>query len=143
MQLSKFSDYSFRILIFAGTKNQLCTTSEVSKAFNISRHHLVKIIHRLEKLGFLKTKKGKNGGFQLNVDPSSIKIGKTLTIIEQNFDIVECFSSDKDQCKITSNCRLKHALHAAMGKFIDELNRYTLNDLLQPSNQLYRILLSA
>ena len=59
MQLSKFGDYSFRVLIYAGTKKSLCTTSEISKAFEISQHHLVKVVHRLEKLGYLKTKKRK------------------------------------------------------------------------------------
>lgn len=92
MQLSKFGDYSFRVLIFAGTKNDLCTTEEVSKSFEISRNHLVKVVHRLEKLGFLKTKKGKHGGFMLSEDPSMIRLGQLFQVIEQNLDLVECFS---------------------------------------------------
>jgi Rrf2 family nitric oxide-sensitive transcriptional repressor len=80
MQLSKFGDYSFRVLIFAGTKNDLCTTEEVSKSFEISRNHLVKVVHRLEKLGFLKTKKGKHGGFMLSEDPSMIRLGNCFKL---------------------------------------------------------------
>ena len=83
MQLSKFGDYSFRVLIFAGTKNEVCTTEEVSKAFKISRNHLVKVVHQLEKLGFLKTKKGKHGGFMLSEDPSMIRVGKLFQVIEK------------------------------------------------------------
>jgi Rrf2 family nitric oxide-sensitive transcriptional repressor len=142
MQLSKFGDYSFRVLVFAGTKNDLCTTEEVSKAFDISRNHLVKVVHRLEQLGFLKTKKGKNGGFMLGMDPSKILVGKVFQEIEQNLDLVECFSNKTNQCRINGRCRLKGVLHEALEKFIEVLNQYTLKDLLQPNKPLYRILLN-
>lgn len=142
MQLSKFGDYSFRVLIFAGTKNSVCTTSEISKAFNISQNHLVKVVHRLEKLGFLKTKKGKNGGFMLRVDPSTISLGTAFQAIEQNLDLVECFSRETNHCVINGNCRLKSLLHNALDQFIDFLNQYTLKDLLQPAKALQKILLN-
>lgn len=142
MQLSKFGDYSFRVLIFAGTKNDLCTTEEVSKAFEISRNHLVKVVHRLEKLGFLKTKKGKHGGFMLSEDPSMIRLGKLFQVIEQNLDLVECFSKETNQCRITGSCQLKSILHEALEKFVKVLNQYTLKDLLQSNKPLYRILLN-
>jgi Rrf2 family nitric oxide-sensitive transcriptional repressor len=142
MQLSKFGDYSFRVLIFAGTKNDICTTGEVSKAFHISQNHLVKVIHSLEKLGYIKTKKGKNGGFMLSMDPSEIRVGDTFQAIEQNLDLVECFSKDKNQCNINGNCRLKNVFHRALNQFIEVLNQYTLKDLLQPSKPLQKILLN-
>ncbi len=142
MQLSKFGDYSFRVLIFAGTKNDLCTTDEVSKAFEISRNHLVKVVHRLEKLGFLKTKKGKHGGFMLSEDPSMIRLGKLFHVIEQNLDLVECFSKETNQCRITGCCQLKGILHEALKKFVEVLNQYTLKDLLKPNKPLYQILLN-
>lgn len=141
MQLSKFGDYGFRVLIYAGTKKSLCTTSEISKAFGISQNHLVKIVHRLEKLGYLKTKKGKKGGFTLSQDPSEILIGNAFQSIEKNLDLVECFSEEMNQCVINDNCRLKHIFHRALEQFVVCLNRYTLKDLLQPTKQLEKILL--
>lgn len=142
MQLSKFGDYSFRVLIYAGTKKALCTTSEISKAFEISQNHLVKVVHRLEKLGYLKTKKGKNGGFTLSKDPSKILVGDAFQSIEQNLDLVECFSEEINRCVINDTCRLKHVFYRALEQFIGCLNQYTLKDLLQPTKQLQEILLN-
>ena len=142
MQLSKFGDYSFRVLIYAGTKKSLCTTSEISKAFEISQHHLVKVVHRLEKLGYLKTKKGKNGGFILSKDPSEVLVGDAFQSIEQNLDLLECFSKEMNQCVIHDACRLKHVFYRALEQFIGCLNQYTLKDLLQPTKQLEKILLN-
>lgn len=143
MQLSKFADYGFRVLIFAGTKKELCTTAEISKSYRISQNHLVKVVNHLEKLGFVKTKKGKNGGFELVEDPKQIRLGGLLRALEQNMDLVECFSRNDDQCRITDSCRLKHILQRALDEFVGHLDHYTLEDLLQPSKPLQKILLQA
>ncbi|PJE01227.1 MAG: Rrf2 family transcriptional regulator, partial [Leptospira sp.] len=48
MHLSKYTDYSFRILMYLGThEDRLVTISEVSKRYTISKNHLVKIVHHL------------------------------------------------------------------------------------------------
>ena len=48
MQLSKFTDYSFRALIYlADKKDSLATVEELANALQISEHHLKKIIHKL------------------------------------------------------------------------------------------------
>ena len=50
MQLSKFSDYSFRALIYlAHHSDELCTVDELAKALNTSEHHMKKVIHHLGK----------------------------------------------------------------------------------------------
>ena len=50
MQLSKFTDYSFRALIYlADKKGSLATVEELANALQISEHHLKKIIHKLAK----------------------------------------------------------------------------------------------
>ena len=44
MQLSKFSDYSFRALIYLAHHNdELCTVDELAKALNTSEHHMKKV----------------------------------------------------------------------------------------------------
>ena len=45
MQLTLFSDYSLRVLIYAaGHDGGPCTADEVATAYGISRHHLVKVV---------------------------------------------------------------------------------------------------
>ena len=47
MYLSKFTDYSFRILIYLGNNsNKLFTVDELSNTLNLSTHHIKKIIYK-------------------------------------------------------------------------------------------------
>ena len=54
MQLSKFSDYSFRALIYlAQHRDQLCTVEELSMNLNTSEQHMKKVIHKLGKTTYV------------------------------------------------------------------------------------------
>ena len=50
MNLSKFTDYAFRSLIYRGkNQNRLCTVQELANYLNVSENHIKKIIHNLAK----------------------------------------------------------------------------------------------
>ena len=50
MQLSKFTDYTFRVLIYmAKHQEKLCTVEQLAAELEVSEHHLKKVIHRLAK----------------------------------------------------------------------------------------------
>ena len=50
MYLSKFTDYSFRILIYLGNHpNELFTVDELSDILGLSTHHIKKIVYKLAK----------------------------------------------------------------------------------------------
>lgn len=59
MYLSKFTDYSFRALIYlAINKDRLCTVEELASNLEISENHLKKIIHKLAKTDYIISIKG-------------------------------------------------------------------------------------
>ena len=85
MQLSKFTDYSFRALIYlADKKGSLATVEELANALQISEHHLKKIIHKLAKTNYVISIKGRGGGLKLGMDPKDINLGEILKITEDN-----------------------------------------------------------
>ena len=66
MQLSLYTDYSLRVLLYLGTNpGERVTLNEISTTFNISKEHLRKVVHTLGKLGVVETYRGKQGGFEL------------------------------------------------------------------------------
>ena len=71
MELSQFTDYSLRVLIFAGLSDRLVSVPEIAETYQISQHHLVKVVHHLSKHGFLDTFRGRGGGFRLAKGPSA------------------------------------------------------------------------
>jgi Rrf2 family transcriptional regulator, nitric oxide-sensitive transcriptional repressor len=140
MELSRFTDYSLRTLLYAGMHSgRIVTVSEVAAAFGISANHLVKIIHKLGKLGYLETKRGRSGGFQLSLPPSEINIGAVIRLTE-SFALVECLGTEKGSCPIVGACILKRVIAEARDAFLGTFDRYTLQDLLKNRDALLKSL---
>ena len=130
MRLSLFSDYSLRVLMFAALKGEAFSLSEVAEAYDISRHHLVKVVNYLAKLGYLETRRGRGGGISLGMPPEEIRIGMVVRRTEDSPIIVECFDPQHNTCPINGSCRLKGALAQAVNAFYETLDRHTLRDLV-------------
>lgn len=142
MQLTQFTDYSLRTLIYiAIRKDKTCTISEIAESYNISRNHLMKVVHRLSQLGVLKTLRGKGGGLLLNAPPEQLNLGELVQKLEPNFFIVECFDAANGKCVIAPVCQLKKILCEATNNFIQTLQKYTLKDVIHNQKELGEILL--
>jgi len=132
MELSRFTDYSLRTLIYAGLHaGRTITVGEVAAAYGISENHLVKITHNLGKLGFIDTKRGRSGGFQLARTPGEINLGKVVRATE-SLALLECLGADGGRCPITRACVLKQVVGEALTAFLETFDRYTLEDVLRP-----------
>ena len=132
MKLTSFTDYSLRLLMYvAVNNNRLVSIREVSEVFDISRNHLMKIVHGLGKGDYLDTVRGKNGGFRLARAPEDINIGDLVRYTEEDMALVECFSDENSNCKMVENCILAGVFQLALESFFDVLDRHNLEDLLQ------------
>jgi Rrf2 family nitric oxide-sensitive transcriptional repressor len=120
---------------------RLATIREIAESYDISRNHLMKVVHQLNRKGYLKTVRGKKGGLRLHLKPEDINLGILVRETEPDFELVECFSSD-NLCNITPVCGLKHVMAEALQSFLNTLDQYTLEDLLPDRHkpQLMRIL---
>jgi Rrf2 family nitric oxide-sensitive transcriptional repressor len=129
MQLTKFTDYGLRSLIYLATQpDRLCSAREISEHYAISRNHLVKVLHRLAQLGYITSSKGKGGGIRLACEPEALRLGDLIQALEPNMNLVECFDPQTNTCTIVSTCRLKHILGKASKVFLHSLNQHTLAD---------------
>lgn len=136
MQLTQFTDFSLRALIYIALRNDSCSIKDITTAYQISDHHMAKIIHNLSKMGLIKTMRGKNGGIQMAAKPESINLGRLISQLEPHFDLVPCFNKEKANCCIAPACKLKTILHKAQTQFIGVLNEYTLADILSNKQEL-------
>ncbi|MGL4911681.1 MAG: RrF2 family transcriptional regulator [Romboutsia sp.] len=131
MYLSKFTDYSFRILIYLGSHpNELFTVDELSNCLDLSPHHIKKIIYKLSKNNIIESSKGRNGGIKLVRNPKEINLGNIFEITEDNLNITECFSKELNTCNLNCDCKLKPILYDALNSFRSTLSQYTLDDIL-------------
>lgn len=139
MQLTSFTDYGLRALIFLAAlpSGKMTSITEVTETYNVSRNHMVKIINQLSRAGYVDAVRGKNGGIRLGKPAAEIVIGQVVRDMEP-LQLVNCHS---DFCHITSACRLKKALHDAVQNFLSVLDGYTLADLVEDNHPLYQLLL--
>ena len=142
MHITRYTDYSLRVLIYLAVQgDRLATIQEIADSYDISKNHLMKVVHQLNKKGYIETTRGKKGGMRLHRSPSDISVGILVRETEQDLSIAECFSS-KSACKITPVCGLKLMFGEALEAFLSVLDNYTLADVIQEQHrpQLLRLL---
>jgi len=130
VRLTMMSDYALRVLLYAAAyPERLVTIDETQEIYGISRGHLMKIVGKLAGAGILLSRRGRSGGFTLNLPPEQIRVGDVLRLTEPDFEMVECFTSTND-CAITPLCRLPHVVSEALSAFMAVMDRHTLADLI-------------
>lgn len=136
MQLTLYTDYSFRVLLYLGVnRDRLCTIAEVSERCAATQNHLVKVVHNLGREGYIQTMRGRTGGIRLKKEPEEITLTEIIRITEVNMETAECLR-ENNTCHITDVCKLKGIFKEAQDEFISTLDRYTLATLLANKEQL-------
>lgn len=141
MQLTLYTDYSLRALIFLGLRpERQATISEIAESYGVSRNHLVKVVHNLAGMGYINTSRGRGGGLLLAKPIADINVGEVVRRTEPNFDLVECFDKECNTCPIAPGCVLIKGLKAARSAFLNVLDQFTLADVVANSEQLATLL---
>src|SRR5690242_21936410 len=141
MHLTKFSDYSLRVLIYLALHpDRAVSVSELSRAYRVSPHILVKVVQSLVADGLIRSVRGRNGGLRLNRPAEEINVGALVRRYEPTWDLVECFDPASNTCPIAPACGLKGALHRAQRAFLGVLEEHTLADFLPRAPALTKLL---
>ncbi|MCW9711171.1 Rrf2 family transcriptional regulator [Avibacterium sp. 21-586] len=132
MQINKFTDYAFRVLIYlARQQGHSHTIASLAKQLHLSQNHLVKIVHFMAKQKWLVTSRGKGGGIRLAEGVLGLPLGEMLRTLQGNVQIVNCLSP---HCTLHPECQLKHLLENALGQFYQALNQYNLAMVVNRDN---------
>lgn len=140
MRLTRYTDYSLRVLIYLAVRaDGLGTVGSIADAYGISRNHLMKVVRELNHRGYIDTVRGKGGGMRLRLPPERINLGRVVRDMESDLALVECFDAD-NRCVITPECGLRNVLGEALRAFLAVLDGYTLADILTDREPLQRLL---
>lgn len=128
MKISKRTQYGLRAIIFlARHPKKIFSLSEISKKEKISKDFLEKILSKLAKRGFIKAKKGIQGGYFLFKKPQQIKVIKIIEALEGSFDFVKCLQG---VCPFSKNCCAKKFWQKFQRSLKQSMSKITLADLL-------------
>lgn len=140
MQLTQFSDYSLRVVLYlTAHKGRVVPLPEISRAYGVSHHHLVKVVRRLTEEGLVESVRGRAGGVRLGRPPAEINVGALVRRTEPHLDLVECFDKSANTCPIDGVCGLKGALKRATAAFLEVLDGHTLADFEPRAPTLIRV----
>lgn len=137
MNITTFSDYCLRVLIFLAVQDEeKTTTEEIAKAYDISFHHVAKAAQWLRRENYIASGRGRGGGVSLLKSPNSINIGELLLATEGQTALVECMKAGGGACCIRPACGLKLALAEAQAAFYETLSKFTLADVVTQKSAL-------
>jgi Rrf2 family nitric oxide-sensitive transcriptional repressor len=116
--------------------DELVRVEDVSRAYGISKAHLLKATRQLGQLGYLENLRGRAGGIRLAMAPSRIIIGEVVRHTEGNLELVECFNANTNTCPLIGVCKLSNLFRAALRAFLVELDKVTLEDIASDRRKL-------
>jgi len=137
MKLTAYTNYALRTLQLAALRHpDLVRIDDIVKIHGLARPHIVKVVHDLGKAGYLRTQRGRGGGFQLGRPAGDIVVGDVVRLTEGPLDVVECFDPATNTCPLLGICRLSQALKEATRAFMAVLDALTVADIADNRQQL-------
>jgi len=134
MQITKFTDLGLRVLMYLSQEvnGQVVTIHEIAQQFNVPRNHLIKVVTRLNKLNWISTTRGRSGGLKLGANANQLKLGNILKELENKTSLINC---NDPPCALSGRCNLKEILDHGLNKFYEEMNQYTLQNIVDKKTQ--------
>lgn len=140
MNITTFSDYALRVLVYLAATDEKPSADKIANAYGISFHHVAKAAQWLAREGYVISERGRNGGIRLARAPKDINIGEILEATELKTALVECMRADGGTCCITPSCGLALALAEAKAAFYGALRKFTLADVTTQKTALAALL---
>ncbi len=72
--------------------------------------------------------------------PEQIIVGHVIRATETHYNLFECFDPETNTCKLNQFCLLKGLMSRALRAFFDELDKYSLADLIKNKSAIKKAL---
>ena len=136
MRLTRYTDYSLRVLIhLALNDDRLCSIGEISRTYEVSHNHLMKVVNALAHDGFIETVRGRAGGMRLARPAQEISVGEVVRRTEEGFQLADCSG-----CTLSPACGLTGVLAKGMQAMMAVFDSYTIADLLTDRDAMRRLM---
>ncbi len=136
MKISAKDEYGLRVLLsiarYGGDEGSNIT--KLSEAEGISEAYVAKITRMLRLAGFIKSNRGKKGGYVLSKRPKEIKIAEILHALDGKlFDAEFCgnHTGELSFCTNSTDCSVRSLWRLVQSTIDQVLANVTLADLLE------------
>jgi len=106
--------------------------SAIGRTYGISTRFLVVILNELKRGGFVRSKRGVQGGFLLAVPPKELHVGDIIRFVDGPMDPVRCVvGRDARVCPRWARCSLKGLWAQAREAMEQVCDSATFEDLVR------------
>ncbi|HEX3730126.1 MAG TPA: Rrf2 family transcriptional regulator [Opitutaceae bacterium] len=140
MKVSKRGEYALRSLINLGfaaeAGRDLVQASELAESEQLPVKFLEQILQALKEAGYVKSARGKFGGYRLAKPAAQIKIGQIVRLIDGPLAPICCVSQtayEKCTCPDEAHCGLRMLMLDVRNAIAGILDRYSLADVVEVS----------
>ncbi|WP_228441606.1 RrF2 family transcriptional regulator [Novibacillus thermophilus] len=125
-------EYALRALIVLGDRPcAVHSIAEVAEKTLVPIHYLEQILLQLKNLGYVKSKRGVQGGYSLRRPAADIVVGDVVRQLEGPLAPMGCVSlTAYDPCPLEAGCLLKPLWALVRDTVAQVLDNTTLEDLL-------------
>lgn len=131
MKHTSHADYALRVLMYLRVApGRRGSVGDIAAAHRVSRNHLDKVVQRLAGAGLVETTRGRGGGVQLVLDPTTITVGQIMRAMENDFAVVECLGPAR-YCRIAGVCGARTVFSRALDAYFAVLDEATLEEIAE------------
>lgn len=135
MKLSSHEEYGLRCLLQVARHGVSgnATIPEISRREGISPAYVGKLMRILRQGGFVRSVRGKTGGYTLSLPPERIRVGDALTLLGGRIyqdDFCRRHSGSEPTCAHSTECTIRCLWRSVQGAIDGVLRVTTIHDLL-------------
>jgi Rrf2 family protein len=145
VKLSKRGEYALRALIDLGIASELgwpmLQISELASKEKLPIKFLEQIFAQLKTAGYVKSRRGKFGGYSLSRPMNRIKFGEIIRLIDGPLAPIQCVSATsyaRCSCPDEAHCGLRMLMFDVRNAISTILDRFTLADIVEITLRKYR-----
>ena len=136
MRLSTKGEYASRAMLELSRRYQdgPLHSREISKAQEIPQRFLEQILLLLKRAGYLKSRKGRHGGYALARPPAEINVAEVIRVMDGPLAPIDCVSvMAHETCPMEGTCGLRWLWKDVRDAVAEILERTTFADLVRRS----------
>ncbi len=88
--MSEAASIGIHSMVFIAKNKDRVNVNKLAEEFNFSKHHVAKVMQRLNKFGMLDSSRGPSGGFFLKMEPKDISLLDIYEAIEGKLPKMNC-----------------------------------------------------
>lgn len=133
MKISTKGRYALRVMIDLAVHDtgEFISLRNVSKRQEITIKYLEQIIPLLSRAGFLRSTRGKDGGYRLAMPAKDYTVGGILRAVEGSLAPVVCVEGEPNRCPKRADCSTLHVWIGLDKVINDYLDGITLEELAE------------